>query len=49
MNRLNKTESAIFISLVCSLLPEDFHSELTYLKLYLKVFSKLQTFYTHGQ
>ena len=28
MNRLNKTESAIFVSLVCSLLPEDYHSEL---------------------
>ena len=24
----NKTESAIFVSLMCSLLPEDFHSEL---------------------
>ena len=28
MNRLNKTESAIFGSLMCSLLPEDLHSEL---------------------
>ena len=28
MNRLNKTESAIFVSLVCFLLPEDLHSEL---------------------
>ena len=28
MNRSNKTESAIFVSLVCSLLSEDFHSEL---------------------
>ena len=28
MNRLNKSESAIFVSLVCSLLPEDLHSEL---------------------
>ena len=28
MNRLNKTESAIFFSLMCSLLPEDLHSEL---------------------
>ena len=27
MNRLNKTKSAIFVSLVCSLLPEDFYSE----------------------
>ena len=26
MNRLNKTETAIFISLMCSLLPEDLHS-----------------------
>ena len=29
MNRLNKTESAIFFSLMCYLLPEDLHSELT--------------------
>ena len=28
MNRLNKIESAIFVSMVCSLLPEDLHSEL---------------------
>ena len=28
MNRLNKTESAIFVSLMYSLLPEDLHSEL---------------------
>ena len=28
MNRLNKTESAIFVSLMCSLLPKDLHSEL---------------------
>ena len=28
MNRLNETESAIFVSLMCSLLPEDLHSEL---------------------
>ena len=28
MNRLNKTESAIFVSLMCSLLSEDMHSEL---------------------
>ena len=27
MNRLNKTRSAIFISLMSSLLPEDLHSE----------------------
>ena len=26
MNRLNKTEPAIFVSLMCSLLPEDLHS-----------------------
>ena len=28
MNRLNKTKSAIFDSLMCSLLPENLHSEL---------------------
>ena len=28
MNRLNKTESAVFVSLMCCLLPEDLHSEL---------------------
>ena len=28
MNRLDKTESAIFVSLMCSLLPEDLYSEL---------------------
>ena len=28
MNGLNKTKSAIFVSLMCSLLPEDLHSEL---------------------
>ena len=28
MNRLNKIESAIFVSLMCSLLPEDLNSEL---------------------
>ena len=28
MNRLSKTESAIFVSLMCSLLLEDLHSEL---------------------
>ena len=28
MNRLNRTESAIFVSLICSLLPEDLQSEL---------------------
>ena len=28
MNRLNKTESGIFVSLVCSLRTEDLHSEL---------------------
>ena len=28
MNRLNKAESAIFVSVMCSLLPEDLHSEL---------------------
>ena len=28
MHKLNKTESAIFVSLICSLLPKDLHSEL---------------------
>ena len=28
MNRLNKTESAIFVSLICSLLTKDLHSEI---------------------
>ena len=28
MNRLNKTKSAFLVSLICSLLPEDLHSEL---------------------
>ena len=28
MNRLNETESAIFVSLMCSVLPENLHSEL---------------------
>ena len=28
MNRLNKTESAIFVSLMCTLFPEDLHTEL---------------------
>ena len=28
MNRLNKTESAFFVSLMFSLLPEDLYSEL---------------------
>ena len=28
MKRLNKTESAVFVSLMCCLLPEDLHSEL---------------------
>ena len=28
MNRLNKTESVIFVSLIRSLLPEDLYSEL---------------------
>ena len=28
IEQLNKTESAIFISLICALLPEDIHSEL---------------------
>ena len=27
MNRLNKTKSSIFVSLMCSLLPKDLHSE----------------------
>ena len=28
ISRLNKNESAIFVSLMCSLLPKDLHSEL---------------------
>ena len=28
MNRLNKTESAMFVSLICSLFPGDLYSEL---------------------
>ena len=28
INKLNKTKSAIFVSLMCSLLPEDLHSKL---------------------
>ena len=28
MNRLNETKSAIFVSMMCSVLPEDHHSEL---------------------
>ena len=28
MNKPNKTESVIFVSLVCSLLPENLHAEL---------------------
>ena len=35
MNRLNKTEPAIFLSLMCSLLPEDLHSELILSSLHL--------------
>ena len=27
MNRLNKTKSAIFVFLMCSLLPDDLHSD----------------------
>ena len=30
MNRLNKTESAIFVSLMCSLLSEDLYTKLIY-------------------
>ena len=33
MDRLNKTEPAIFISLMCSLLSEDLHSELFYIRM----------------
>ena len=32
MNRRNRTESAIFVSLMCSLLPEELQSELMYTK-----------------
>ena len=35
INRLNKTESAIFVSLVCYLLLEDLHSELILMYLLL--------------
>ena len=38
MNRLNKTESAIFISLMCSLHPEDLHSDLISSSLQLVLF-----------
>ena len=35
MKRLNKVESAIFVSLMCSLLPKDLHSELILSSLHL--------------
>ena len=35
MNRLNKTESAVFVSLMFSLLPEDLYSELVLFSLQL--------------
>ena len=35
LNRLNISESAIFVSLRCSLLPEDLHSELIFTSLQL--------------
>ena len=38
MNRLNKSESVIFFSLVWSLLPEDLHSELILCSLQLVLF-----------
>ena len=31
LNRLNEKESAIFVSLMCSLLPKDLHSELIFI------------------
>ena len=37
MNRFHKTESAIFVSFVCSLLPEDLCSELILSSLQLKL------------
>ena len=37
MNRLNKTEFAIFVSLMCSLLPENLHSELILSSLQLRL------------
>ena len=37
MNRLNKTESAIFVSLMWSLLPKDLHSELISFRLIFSV------------
>ena len=46
MNRLNKTKSAIFVSLMCSLLPEDLHSEfisLTYLGVVKLTIQRFQT------
>ena len=39
MNRLDKTESAIFVSLMRPLLPEDLHSELIlYTSLYILIY-----------
>ena len=34
MKRLNKTESANFVSMMCSLLPEDLHSEFILISLF---------------
>ena len=36
INKLNQTESAIFVSLVCSLLPEDLYLDLFLLLLLLR-------------
>ena len=47
MNGLNKTESAIFVSLVCSLLPEDFHSEIILSSLQI-VLCRVETVQRHG-
>ena len=37
MNRFNKTESAIFVSSTCSLLPDDLYSYFVKEMLYLKL------------
>ena len=37
VHRINRTEPAIFVSLMCSLFPEDFHSDLILSSLQLVV------------
>ena len=39
----NKTESAIFVSLICSLPPEDLHSELILNKIHILTISHCST------